>query len=208
MALLIDGVHFADHLCVVALGIGLDGTKYPLGVAAGDTENTTVVRDLLAGLRERGLPTTQPILCVLDGAKARVAGVKAVFDQPVFQRCQLHKIRNVESKLPKALAASVGTRCVLPTLARTLRSTNAVESMAVRRVPADAGRSWSLVPGSPLIVVRTVRRALASRVPGLHRSNRRLQSQAHLWRALNSNVPMPTKVNTVPTTANIAAPFQ
>jgi hypothetical protein len=28
----------------------------------GDTENTTVVKDLLVGLRERGLVTTQPIL--------------------------------------------------------------------------------------------------------------------------------------------------
>ena len=32
VALMIDGVHFADHLCVVALGIGIDGTKHPLGV--------------------------------------------------------------------------------------------------------------------------------------------------------------------------------
>ncbi len=93
VALMIDGVHFADHLCVVALGIGIDGTKYPLGLAEGDTENATVVKDLLAGMRERGLDTTRPLLCVLDGAKALVAGIKAVFDQPVIQRCQLHKIR-------------------------------------------------------------------------------------------------------------------
>lgn len=177
VALLIDGVHFADHLCVVALGIGIDGTKYPLGLAEGDTENTTVVRDLLADLRDRGLNTTRPVLCVLDGAKALIAGVKAVFDQPVIQRCQLHKIRNVESKLPDALASTVAKKMraayhnpdalaaeatledlarqlaknhpgaagslreglsetltitrlgVPPTLARTLRSTNAVESM-------------------------------------------------------------------------------
>ena len=90
VALMIDGVHFADHLCVVALGIGIDGTKHPLGVVEGDTENTTVVKDLLVGLRERGLDTTRPILCVLDGAKALVAAVKAVFDHPVVHRCQLH----------------------------------------------------------------------------------------------------------------------
>ncbi len=65
VALMIDGVHFADHLCVVALGIGIDGTKHPLGVVEGDTENTTVVKDLLVGLRERGLDTTRPILCVV-----------------------------------------------------------------------------------------------------------------------------------------------
>jgi putative transposase len=177
VALMIDGVHFAEHLCVVALGIGIDGTKHPLGLAEGDTENTTVVRDLLADLRDRGLDTTRPILCVLDGAKALTKAVKAVFDHPVIQRCQLHKIRNVESKLPDALASAVAKKMrvayhntdalaaeatledlarqlaknhpgaagslreglaetltvtrlgVPPTLARTLRSTNAIESM-------------------------------------------------------------------------------
>jgi len=177
VALMIDGVHFADHLCVVALGIGIDGTKHPLGVVEGDTENTTVVKDLLVGLRDRGLDTTRPILCVLDGAKALVAAVQAVFDHPVIHRCQLHKVRNVESKLPKALASTVAKKMraayhdpdalgaeatlealarslekkhpgaagslreglfdtltvsrlgVPPTLARSLRSTNAVESM-------------------------------------------------------------------------------
>jgi len=177
VALMIDGVHFADYLCVVALGIGIDGTKHPLGVVEGDTENTTVVKDLLVGLRDRGLDTTRPILCVLDGAKALNTAVKAVFDHPVVHRCQLHKVRNVEAKLPKALAPTVATKMraayhdpdalaaeatlealarslekkhpgaagslreglfetltvtrlrVPPTLARTLRSTNAVESM-------------------------------------------------------------------------------
>jgi len=51
VALMVDGVHFADHLCVVALGIGIDGTKHPLGLVEGDTENATVVKDLLAGRR-------------------------------------------------------------------------------------------------------------------------------------------------------------
>jgi len=177
VALLIDGVHFADHLCVVALGIGLDGTKHPLGVAEGDTENTTVVRDLLADLRERGMEVTRPILCVLDGAKALTKAVGAVFDHPVIQRCQLHKIRNVTAKLPDALGSTVAKKMrvayhdpnalaaqatleelarqlatshpgaagslreglaetltvtrlgVPPTLARTLRSTNPIESM-------------------------------------------------------------------------------
>ena len=35
VALMIDGVHFADHLCVVALGIGIDGIKHPLGAGRG-----------------------------------------------------------------------------------------------------------------------------------------------------------------------------
>ena len=47
-AIMIDGVHFADHLCVVALGIGIDGTKHPLALVEGSTENTTLVRCLLS----------------------------------------------------------------------------------------------------------------------------------------------------------------
>jgi putative transposase len=177
VAIMIDGVHFADHLCVVALGIGIDGVKHPLAVVEGSTENTTLVRGLLVGLRERGLDVTRPILAVLDGAKALSAAVTEVFDHPVIGRCQLHKIRNVQDHLPQKLRGLVGRRMrqayhadsalaaqalleglaaeldkthpgagaslregmadtltvlrlgVPPTLARTLRSTNAVESM-------------------------------------------------------------------------------
>ena len=75
VAIMIDGVHFADHLCVVALGIGIDGVKHPLAVVEGSTENTTLVRGLLVGLRDRGLDVTRPILAVLDGAKALSAAV-------------------------------------------------------------------------------------------------------------------------------------
>ncbi len=177
VALMIDGVHVADHLCVVALGIGIDGTNHPLAVVEGSTENTTLVRGLLVGLRDRGLDVTKPILAVLDGAKALSAAVREVFDHPVIGRCQLHKIRHVEDHLPEKLRSLVGKRMrqayhadsaltaqallealaaeldkthpaaaaslregmaetltvlrlgVPPTLARTLRSTNAVESM-------------------------------------------------------------------------------
>ena len=70
VCLLIDGVHFGEHTCVVALGIAIDGTKHPLALVEGSTENATLARDLLTGLRERGLEVTRPILCVIDGAKA------------------------------------------------------------------------------------------------------------------------------------------
>jgi putative transposase len=177
VAFMVDGVHFAGHCCVVALGIDVDGHKHPLALEEGDTENATLVKDLIVGLRERGLDVTRPILAVLDGSKALVAAVTAVFDHPVIARCQLHKIRNVESKLPDDVAMVVGREMraayanpdalaaqgalealakriershpgaaaslregltetltvarlgVPPTLARTLRSTNAVESM-------------------------------------------------------------------------------
>ena len=95
VALLVDGIRVADHCCVVALGIMLDGTKVPLALAEGATENAAVTRDLLVGLRDRGLDVTRPLLVVLDGAKALRRAVTEVFDHPVIQRCQLHKLRNV-----------------------------------------------------------------------------------------------------------------
>jgi len=177
VAFMVDGVHFAEHCCIVALGIGIDGTKHPLALVEGSTENTTLVTDLIVGLRERGLDVTRPILAVLDGSKALRRAVLDVFDHPVLARCQLHKVRNVKDKLPQRLRPQVEARMraayqarsaleagaqlealareldkthpgaaaslregldetltvlrldVPPTLARTLRSTNAIESM-------------------------------------------------------------------------------
>jgi transposase-like protein len=170
-------VHFGESVCVVALGIDIEGTKHPLALVEGATENATVVTELLVGLRERGLDVTRPILVGIDGAKALHTAVVDVFDSPVIQRCQLHKIRNVADRLPQRLRGPVGTKMraayhadsaldaearltalareldkthpgaaaslreglaetltvlrlgVPPTLARTLRSTNAIESM-------------------------------------------------------------------------------
>ena len=110
VCLLIDGVHFGEHTCVVALGIDLDGTKHPLALVEGSTENATLARELLVGLRERGLEVTRPILMVLDGAKALRRAVLDVFDHPVLARWQLHKIRNVRDKLPQRLGGPVKRR--------------------------------------------------------------------------------------------------
>jgi putative transposase len=110
VALLVDGVHFGEHCCVVALGIGIDGTKHPLALVEGSTENATLARDLLVGLRERGLDVTQPILVVIDGAKALRRAILDVFDHPVIARCQQHKLRNVRDKLPERLRGPVERR--------------------------------------------------------------------------------------------------
>jgi putative transposase len=92
VTVMIDGVGFARHCCVVGLGVTINGTKVPLGVVEGDTEHATVVKDLLVDLRDRGLDTTRPALVVIDGAKALAAAMGAVFDHPVIQRCQLHNV--------------------------------------------------------------------------------------------------------------------
>ena len=191
VALMIDGVHFAESCCVVALGIGIDGVKHPLALVEGSTENATLVTGLLVDLRERGLDVTRPMLVCLDGSKALRKAVLDVLERPVIQRCQLHKVRNVKDHLPQRLRSTVGrkmtdayhagsaleaeaallalateldrthpgaaaslregldeTLTVLrlgmpPTLARTLRSTNCIESMiSVCREHAGNVKRW------------------------------------------------------------------
>ena len=61
MAITVDGVHFAQHLCVVVLGIGIDGIQHSLALVEGDTGNATMVKRLLVGLRGRGLDLTSHI---------------------------------------------------------------------------------------------------------------------------------------------------
>lgn len=102
-ALMVDGVIFAEQCCVVALAICADGTKVPVGLWLGDTENTTVVTHLLADLVDRGLSAEAGLLVVIDGAKALDRAVRKVFgDHALIQRCTLHKRRNVADHLPEA----------------------------------------------------------------------------------------------------------
>jgi putative transposase len=108
VALMIDGVHFAQSCCVVALGIGNDGVEHPLTSVEGSTENATLVTDLLVGLRERAW--TSPARCWLSwtGPRRCAKAVVDVLDHPVIQRCQLHKIRNLKDHLPQRLRSTVG----------------------------------------------------------------------------------------------------
>ena len=98
----------------------------------GSTENTTLVRGLLVGLRDRGLDVTKPILAVLDGAKALSAAVKEVFDHPVIGRCQLHKLRNVQDHLPEKLRGPVGKR-----MRQAYHADSALEAQALLEALAE-----------------------------------------------------------------------
>lgn len=101
VALLIDGQYFRKECLIVALGVDKEGQKHVLGLWQGATENSTLVRELLADLRERGLNTEAAILVVLDGAKALYKGVREVFgERALIQRCRVHKLRNVLDHLP------------------------------------------------------------------------------------------------------------
>src|SRR5207249_4587641 len=77
-ALMIDGIHVAERCCVVALAVTADGTKLPVGLWEGATENATVVRHLLADLQARGLDASRGLLVVVVGAMALASAVRRV----------------------------------------------------------------------------------------------------------------------------------
>ena len=105
--LMVDGEHMAERCVLVALAITADGTKKPVGLRDGSTENKTVVRSLLADLVDRGLTFDDGLLVVIDGAKALAAAVREVFGaKALIQRCRLHKRRN--------LADHLSVKCVTP----------------------------------------------------------------------------------------------
>ena len=111
VALLIDGQYFRKECLIVALGVDKQGAKHVLGLWQGATENSTLVRELLADLRERGLHTEAAMLVVLDGSKALYKGVREVFGElALVQRCRVHKLRNVLEHLPLEKRAQAAWR--------------------------------------------------------------------------------------------------
>jgi transposase-like protein len=46
---MIDGVHFAEHVVLAAVGIESNGHKHILGLQEGATENAAVCKAMLAG---------------------------------------------------------------------------------------------------------------------------------------------------------------
>jgi transposase-like protein len=91
---------------IACIGIDTNGRKHVLGLRVGATENEIVCRDLIRDLIERGLNSSTPYLFVVDGSKALIAAIRAAFGQDAaIQRCQEHKIRDVQGYLPVRLRA-------------------------------------------------------------------------------------------------------
>jgi putative transposase len=106
--LMIDGVHFTEHVVLAAVGIESNGHKHVLGLRQGATENAAACKALLPDVIERGLDPNRAILVVIDGAKALHKAVIEIFGARVLiHRCHAHKKRNVADALPERMRSSV-----------------------------------------------------------------------------------------------------
>src|SRR5712672_882622 len=79
----------------------------------GASEHSAVVQALIDNLIERGLDPAVPRLFIIDGSKALSKAIRRNFGRDTaIQRCQIHKARNIQERLPKSLQPRSGACCV------------------------------------------------------------------------------------------------
>lgn len=149
IAVMIDGVRFADHVVLAAIGIDTSGKKHVLGLREGATENVASCKALLADLVERGLATDRTLLFVIDGAKALHKAISDSFgERALIQRCREHKKRNVTDALPERMRSSVRSTMSQAYATRDAkRAARLLENLARRLEPDHPGAAASLREG-------------------------------------------------------------
>ena len=112
VVLTIDSFEVYGRAMVMAMGVTSDMQKVPLGLREGDSENSEVVKDLLASIKERGFTTaSRYFLALLDGSKALRKALRAAFgDVALVQRCWIHKLRNLKKYVPDKLHGTLHWR--------------------------------------------------------------------------------------------------
>jgi transposase-like protein len=193
VAVYLDGLHFREHVVLVAMGLDVEGEKHILGIRDGATENEIACTGLLSDLVVRGLRPDRTRLFVIDGAKGLRRSVANVFgERALVQRCQFHKVRNVVGHLPDSMLPSVRAtmrqayKCqdwqkamrMLQNLARSLKDRWPTAAASVLE-----GLEETLTV-SKLKLPRTLERSLSTTNPleSVNRQLRRVGHRAARWR--------------------------
>ena len=85
---------------VVATGVAMSGEREVLGLAVGDTEDEVFWAEFLRSLRSRGLAGVR--LVISDHHLGLKAAIAKIFVGAAWQRCRVHFMRNVLSKVNRA----------------------------------------------------------------------------------------------------------
>jgi putative transposase len=93
---------------LVAWGLTLEGQKVLLGLQLGSRESYESWLEFGRDLRSRGMPP--PALIIADGAPGIWKATRELWPAAVEQRCTVHALRNITSKLPERLHREVKAR--------------------------------------------------------------------------------------------------
>jgi putative transposase len=102
------GAEDERRVMLVVIGVDTEGEKELLAIEDAFGESAESWTALLESLRDRGLKNVA--LLVADGAQGIWKAFSAVFPRAKQQRCWLHKMRNVEDKLPEKRRATIHAR--------------------------------------------------------------------------------------------------
>lgn len=108
---------------MIVIGINSDGYREILSVDIGDSENEVDWGRIFKNLKERGIRNVQYV--VSDDHKGLVNALQRHFQGVVWQRCQVHFIRNFISKLSRR-----DSRYYLPLLKDIFVATSKEEAIA------------------------------------------------------------------------------
>ena len=125
---------------VIATGVTALGDREVLGIDVGDSEDGAFWTAFLKGLRARGLGGVK--LVISDHHLGLKAAIAAVFIGSSWQRCRVHFMRNVLSKVPKAsgemVAAAICTVFAQPDDKHVRAQLDEVASMLTGQFPVVA----------------------------------------------------------------------
>ena len=135
------GGRVVSRAVVVATGVSAEGNREVLGVDVGDSEDGAFWTAFLRSLRARGLTGVR--LVISDHHLGLKAAISSVFVGSTWQRCRVHFMRNVLSKVPKAsaemVAAAIRTIFAQPDAAHVGSQTDEITAMLAGQFPQVAG---------------------------------------------------------------------
>ncbi len=135
-----EGGRIVNVATVVATGVNADGHREVLGVDVFTAEDGAAWLGFLRGLVARGLSGVQ--LVVSDGHEGLKAAIAAVLPGAGWQRCRVHFLRNLLTRVPKPTQTVVATlvRSIFaqPDQAEVLAQHRRVVEQLARRFPEAA----------------------------------------------------------------------
>jgi len=122
---------------VVATAVRADGNREVLGFDVGDSEDGAFWTAFLRSLKARGLHGVQ--LVISDAHEGLKAAIGSVFTGAAWQRCRVHFLRNVLTRVPKGnaemVAAAIRTIFAQPDAEHVHSQLDMIATMLGRQFP-------------------------------------------------------------------------
>ncbi|WP_372443477.1 IS256 family transposase [Rhabdothermincola sediminis] len=159
------GGRVVSRAVVIATSVTATGDREVLGIDVGDSEDGALWTAFLKGLRARGLTGVQ--LVISDHHLGLKSAIGAMLVGAAWQRCRVHFMRNVLSRVPKAsaemVAAAIRTVFAQPDAAHARSQLDEVARMLAAKFPdvaamlRDAAEDLLAFTGFPVAHRRKIR---------------------------------------------------